>query len=363
MSKNTNKGAGIIETLVVFFFIGAGIVLLRVLRTGTNQKVGDQDTIFELSKKITSEMVNSSAYLLHDNKILQNFVLVIILVSLIALLFSIIAFISRKKRHWLRKLTRVLSYWLSVFSLLGALFFLIFHNRFFVSDDLKSLLQNKNTEPEIILPGQPFQLSFPNTSGVESIIRNYKVLNFTINKSEASLQNDSIISFKISKAEPLDKWEEMKTNDIEVPIYPKFTMTLPSDSRLNGAIITIEASLSMKIPYFPGGGNSGYLEKNVDLNEKTIFRTATLSEFNFSNDAGKFISIIWYTVGGCLLLFIITLIFAGNSINKTLLPEVDNKSKKDLKDGEVICPHCNAITNYGKHCKCGHYIAQPKQNE
>jgi len=57
MSKNTNKGAGFIETLVVFLFIGAGIVLLKVLRTGTNQEAGDQDTIFELSKKISSEMV------------------------------------------------------------------------------------------------------------------------------------------------------------------------------------------------------------------------------------------------------------------------------------------------------------------
>ena len=43
MSKNTNKGAGIIETLVVFIFIGAGIVLLKVLRTGTNQEAGDQE--------------------------------------------------------------------------------------------------------------------------------------------------------------------------------------------------------------------------------------------------------------------------------------------------------------------------------
>jgi len=363
MSKNTNKGAGFIETLVVFLFIGAGIVLLKVLRTGTNQEAGDQDTIFELSKKISSEMVNSSAYLSHDSRILQNFVFIIVLVSLIALLFSIIAFILRKKKHWIRKLMRSLSYWLAVFSLLGALFFLIFHNRYFVSDDLKSLLKNENTDPEIVVPGHPFQLTFPNTSGVESIIRNHKVLSYNINKSEAKLKNDSVLPFKFLKAEPVEKWEEMKTNDIEVPVYPKFNMTLPSDSRLEGAIITTEVSLSIKIPYFPRGGNSGYLEKNVDLTEKAIFRSATVSEFNFSNDAGKFIGTIWYAVGGCLLLFIVTLIFAGNSINKTLLPEVAKTSEKDLKDGEVICPHCNAITNYGKHCKCGHYIAQPKKNE
>lgn len=316
-NQNKNKGAGIIETIVVFLFIGAGAVLLKVLRTGSNKTSVGEDTIYETSKNISKEMLNSLSYISQDTSLLQKFILIISLCSLIAFSFALISFIKRKRNLRITKLIRNLSYWLSVFTLLAALIFLIFHNKFFVSDDLRRLLENENTIPEVVAHGQSIEISIPNKTGIEAINRNYEVLDYKIIKSEAKLQNDSILSFQMSKVQPKGKWEEMKTNDIEAEIYPEFSMIIPSDSRLIGAVVNMEISLTAKIPYFPQG-STYYDLKEENITENVSFRIATPPEIAFYNDAGKFIGIIWYTMGGCLIFFILTMSFAGNSYYKPL---------------------------------------------
>jgi len=314
-NQSTNKGAGAVETIIVFLFIGAGLVLLKVLKTGTNKASTDLNTINELSKTISSEMSHSLSYLTHDWNVLRNFILTIALGSLISFICAVYSFSKRKKNLRIPKVTRKIAYSLSILTFIAAIVFLIWHNSFFVSRDLRNMLENINTTPEVILPGESFEVSVPNKSGIESIDRNYKVLNYAVNKSEAKLQNDSILPFKISKIEARGKWEEMKTRDVQAKIFPEFSIILPSDSRLNGTVVNMEISLTANIPYFPEG-SSGYLLKDVSMKENLSFRVATPSEASFYNECGKFIGIIWYTLGGCLLFFILTMSFAGNSYYK-----------------------------------------------
>jgi len=314
-NQGTNKGAGIVETIVVFLFIGAGLVIVKVFKTGTNKASTDINTIHELSKTITGEMSRSLSYLSHDWNVLKNFILIIALGSLIAFFCALYSLVKRKKNLRMVKVTRIIAYSLSILTFIAAIVFLIWHNSFFVSSDLRNMLENINTTPEVISPGQSFEISIPNKSGIESIDRNYKVLNYTINKSEAKLRNDSILPFKISKIQALGKWEEMKTNDVQAEVYPEFSMIIPSDSWLNGAVVNMEISLTLNIPYFPEG-SSGYLLKDVSMTENLSFKVATPKEASFYKETGKFIGIIWYTFGGCLVFFILTMSFAGNSYFK-----------------------------------------------
>jgi len=281
-------------------------------------------------------MANNLNYLSHDNNILRSFILIIALGSLIAFSCALFSFIKRKQDHKIAKITRKISYFLSVITFLAAIVFLIWHNSFFVSKDLKNMLENTNTTPKVVIPSESIVVSLPNTSGVESINRNYEILNYKINKCEAKCQNDSIFSFQMLNVRPEGKSEEMKKNDINLKIYPEFSMNIPSDPILNGAVVDMEISLTVKIPYFPEG-SSGYLLKEEDITENVTFRIATPSEVSFYDNAGKYIGLIWYTLGGCLIFFILTMSFAGNSYYKpvkVVKAETNMIPEKDLNNVE-----------------------------
>jgi hypothetical protein len=374
----------IVFVYVIVFLIFGGLILLflrwfrelgvaddKVVESPETLNKTDINPIFERSENILAEMFNSEKYLAHDTALLNNFIAIVVITSLVALFCALLIFLLRKKNFKRARVVRITVYLLSTLSVLVGLFFLIFHNSFFISTNLKKLIENKNTYPEVVYPGESIVVTLTNSSGVTSINRNYRDADIIINKSEARLNNGSITNFKSLNVQPQMKWHEMKKNDFQSVVIPTFEMTIPEDQSLYGAIIDMDVLLSMEIPYFYEGRKYQYDLKRVSLNENLLFRIANISEIDFYKSSKRLATRIWYTNLGLFILLILTIILGVNSnikekISGNATSEIQGGFNKNeieesiqLKEGEVICPNCNSKAVHGDHCKCGYYIVRP----
>jgi hypothetical protein len=293
--QTIHKGSGSsMELFIVLIIAGALIVgaafLIRSMGLESPQLIdslGGSKSPLELNKQINELIILSRETIIHDLAFVNSIRLIVFISCFIAIVFAFlyILFLRKYRKNQPSTLTTII-----VILILGLVpvilsgYFKIKEDRLLQTTAIVEKLYNKNTDPKIVNIGKDIEVKVP--INIQSWFGYSEIYDFSFSYFKATLLDGTILQLNFE--DPILKGGGRKPDRSDllfVPelVHPWAILSIPSNPKLNGAII--EFAVSGKLGFLTGYSKTNCVHEN--FNTSTTFRIGSDEELKLGNEFSK----------------------------------------------------------------------------